>query len=397
MSRPLNVLMIEDSEYDAELVLEELRRGDFEPSAVRVDTPEAMLAALQDRQWDLILSDYTMPRFSGPEALSMLKQHALDVPFIMISGTVGEDIAVASLKAGASDFLVKGQLLRLLPAISRELQDAKERLARRQAERDLEKSHAILAHYTQKLEQSNKELEHFATIASHDLQSPLRKVQMFSNHLQSVTQGQLSPEAAEDIVRIQRAVQKMQEMIQDLLAFSRVNRKGKPFAPVAIAPLIQETVRDQEDVIQTLGARVEVDIPDPSLQPEIDALQIQALLCNLIENALKFSQEGVAPHIRIHGAKLATEDSYRITVEDNGIGFKAEFAERIFEVFERLNGVSQYPGTGMGLAICKKIVERHQGAIKAESTPGEGSRFIITLPMRQPVGPDPAIAPLNSG
>src|SRR5689334_22065487 len=142
MRKPLRVLIVEDGEDDATLLLRELRKGGYEPASERVDTPAAMTAALAKQPWDLIISDYSMPRFNGIAALQMLKESGLDIPFLLVSGAVGEDTAVAAMKAGASDYLVKGQLARLTPAIERELRESEVRRQRRQAQIALQESEA---------------------------------------------------------------------------------------------------------------------------------------------------------------------------------------------------------------------------------------------------------------
>jgi light-regulated signal transduction histidine kinase (bacteriophytochrome) len=233
--------------------------------------------------------------------------------------------------------------------------------------------------YAGKLERSNKELERFATVASHDLQEPLRKVMIFSDHLKMISQATLSAEALDDIQRMQRATCRMQNLIDDLLDLSRVNRGVKPFQKLDLAEVIMEVLSDLDLQIQESGGQVDV---GNMMTIEADPRQMEQLLENLISNALKFHREGVPPIVKISAEPM--DNMYcRIVVEDNGIGIKAEYYERIFEAFVRLHGKEMYPGTGIGLAICKKIVERHEGGMTIESIPNQGSRFIITLPRYQ--------------
>src|SRR5687767_11360603 len=140
MSRPLRVLLVEDQEDDALLTLRALRAGGFQPESIRVDTPQAMASALAEKSWDIVISDYAMPKFSGPAALALLQKSGLDLPFIVVSGTIGEDVAVTTMKAGAHDYMMKGHLARLVPAVERELQDAEQRRLRRRAEHSLRES-----------------------------------------------------------------------------------------------------------------------------------------------------------------------------------------------------------------------------------------------------------------
>jgi PAS domain S-box-containing protein len=233
------------------------------------------------------------------------------------------------------------------------------------------------------LQQSNRELEDFAHIASHDLQEPLRKIQAFGELLDSKHAASLPPQARDYIERMRSAAKRMQVLINDLLAFSRVATKAQPFAPVDLAAVAREVAHDLELRVHEAGGHIDI-----GEFPVIDAdpLQMRQLLQNLVGNALKFQRDDVPPVVTI-GATV--EDGMcRINVADNGIGFDEKYADRIFTMFERLHGRGKYEGTGIGLAICRRIAERHGGTIVAHSTPGEGSTFIITLPVKQGEEPD---------
>jgi PAS domain S-box-containing protein len=233
-----------------------------------------------------------------------------------------------------------------------------------------------LENYARKLEISNRELEQFSTIASHDLQEPLRKVQMFS---QMVSEN-CNDEGRDYLERIQNATTRMQNLISDLLVLSRVNRKGQPFHKVDLNQCVQDALDDLEVSIRELSPVITW---DPLSMIEADATQIKQLFLNLIGNALKFHKPGEAPNIHILGKRLA-DNHYEIVVEDQGIGFDDKYGERIFRPFERLHGhAAKYPGTGMGLCIVRKIVERHGGTIEAHGEEGVGARFIVTLPCQQ--------------
>ena len=229
-----------------------------------------------------------------------------------------------------------------------------------------------------RLEHSNHELEQFAFIASHDLQEPLRKIQAFGNLLGTKCSDKLDEQGKDYLTRMQNAAKRMQQLIRDLLKYSRVATRPEPLDTVDLREAVMEVISDLELRIERLGANVEV-----FELPAIKAVksQIHQLFQNLIANALKFHGEE-QPHIKIYSQR--TDHDYRIFVEDNGIGFDEQFLDRIFTPFQRLHGRSAYEGTGMGLAICRKIVERHGGSITAKSKPGEGSTFIITLPEKQP-------------
>ena len=245
----------------------------------------------------------------------------------------------------------------------------------RKAEQELRK-------YTRELAQSNSQLEEFAYVASHDLQEPLRKIQAFGDRLRQNTQGQLDETSLDYLDRMQRASNRMQQLIEDLLAFSRITTKGQPFTLVNLEDILSGVLNDLEIRIEQTHATVEHD-PLPSLLA--DGLQMRQLLQNLIGNALKYHRKDVPPVVKITVEMFeeAHQTWLRLSVSDNGIGFEQKYAERIFGVFQRLHNRNAYEGTGMGLAICRKIIERHEGRIIALGYPNEGATFTVELPFLQ--------------
>lgn len=235
--------------------------------------------------------------------------------------------------------------------------------------------------YTEKLELSNRELQDFAYVASHDLQEPLRKVQAFGDRLERKCGEQLSDDGRDYVRRMRDASARMQTLINDLLTFSRVTTNAQPFKPIDLATIATEVVSDLEVRIEQSHGRVEIG----SLSVvDADALQMRQLFQNLIGNALKFNREGTPPVVKVYEEDANSgSEIRRIVVEDNGIGFDEKYLDRIFTVFQRLHGRAEYEGSGIGLAVCRKIVERHDGHLTATSRPGEGSKFIIELPIRQ--------------
>ncbi|MBN1932967.1 MAG: PAS domain S-box protein [Desulfobacterales bacterium] len=237
----------------------------------------------------------------------------------------------------------------------------------------------ILSQQAKELSRSNSELEQFAYAASHDLQEPLRKIVAFGERLNIKCGDVLGDQGHDYLKRMSNAAKRMQILISDLLAFSRVTTRAQPFSPVNLNQVVQENLQDLEVLIDKTQGTVEIESL-PTI--EADPTQMRQLIQNLIENALKFHREDVAPIVKIRGQILA-DKVCQIMVEDNGIGFNEKYERRIFEVFQRLHGRGVYEGTGIGLAICRKIVERHGGNINAKSVSGQGTTFIVTLPVKQ--------------
>jgi signal transduction histidine kinase len=239
--------------------------------------------------------------------------------------------------------------------------------------------------YTKKLELRNKELQDFAFIASHDLQEPLRKIQVFGDRLMRNHEASIDSFTCDSIKRIQSSANRMQMLVSDLLKYTQISMEPGPFFRVNLSDVLEEVLIDLEPEREKAGAIVEAaDLP----AIDGDRKQMFDLFHNLIGNALKFVDANKSTHVvRIYGQKEgAPEGRYNFFVEDNGIGFDEKYLELIFTPFQRLHSRGKYEGSGIGLAICRKIVELHNGAITARSAPGEGSTFIITLPVRHNQG-----------
>lgn len=234
------------------------------------------------------------------------------------------------------------------------------------------------------LEQRNRELQDFAYIASHDLQEPLRKVRAFADLLRE-DYGEAVDEVGQHYLeRMQDAARRMSQLINDLLSFSRISTQGKPFEPVDLNDVLNDVIADVEVHISDVeGTLIRGKLPTL----DADERQMRQLLQNLISNAFKFSRKGVRPVVSVHAspapeALMPGQEACVLAVSDNGIGFDEKYLDRIFTPFQRLHRREQYSGTGIGLAICRRIVERHGGSITATSTPGEGSTFFVTLPLQ---------------
>ncbi len=278
---------------------------------------------------------------------------------------------LAVMKTVADQVAVAMERIRLIEGLSN---------ARDELELRVEERTAELQKYMAKLEESNKALQDFASIASHDLQEPLRKVEAFGSILRQKYGDKLGEEGNDYVERLIGANKRMRSLITALLEYSRLTTRANPFSQVDLNGIVNEVLSDLEVRIAKTGGKVDNgDLP----VIEADPTQMRQLFQNLIGNALKFHKEGEKPVIKI-SSSLGDNEELLIMVEDNGIGFEEEYAEKIFAPFQRLHGRSSpYKGTGMGLAICKKIVERHEGSITARSTPGEGAKFIVELPSKR--------------
>ena len=508
----LRVLHVEDNELDAELVALALRRGGFSVSVVAVHEEAGFVRELRAHRPDLVLADYNLPQWTGMGALDVLQREGLDIPLIMVSGTLGDVAAVECIKRGATDYVLKDGLARLPEAVRRALQEkhllrlrrvAEEALARKvaeladqkfaldqhsivavtdvqgtityvnqnfcaisqyareellgqnhrlinsgyhpkeffqqmyqtiaagqvwsgeirnqakdgsfywvdativpflgsdgkprqyvairaditerkRAEEEVQKLNAALNQRVEELARSNAELEQFAYIASHDLQEPLRMVASYTQLLAERYRGKLDENADKFIGYASEGALRMQTLIQDLLAFSRVGRNVAARANVDCNTAIDEVLLNLDPAIQESGALVS-HTPLPPLV-WVDRSQLIQLFQNLIGNAIKF--RGKEPPIISIEAKEAN-GQWMFSVKDNGIGIAQESAANIFVVFQRLHTRIEYPGNGIGLAICKKIVERNGGKIWVEAQPGGGSIFNFTLPCEDPNEPGP--------
>lgn len=238
----------------------------------------------------------------------------------------------------------------------------------------------------QELIRSNEELKQFAFVASHDLQEPLRKIKSFGDRLKTTCGDTLTEQGRDYLERMQNAASRMQTLIEDLLTLSRVTTRAQPFVSVNLTKIAQEVLFDLELYVQQTEGSVEIgELPTI----EADPLQMRQLLQNLIGNALKFHRPHIPPVIKIYSQFLNNQadnilthsELCQIIVEDNGIGFEEKYLNRIFNVFQRLHSSIEYEGTGISLAICRKIIERHHGNITAQSIPGQGSKFMIVLSM----------------
>jgi signal transduction histidine kinase len=370
-STKLRVLLVEDNPADVELVLLALRKDGFDVSSDVVQTVEEFMLRIRKTGYDVILADYNLPQWSGMEALELLRRENQDVPLIVVTGYLGEEKAVECIKQGATDCVLKDHLARLPLSVGRALEEGRLRQQRRQSEEELARKVSELA-------RSNAELEQFAYVASHDLQEPLRMIANYTQLLAERYRGQLDEQADKFIGYSVDGAVRMQALIQDLLKFSRAGKQEIEPRTTECRAVVEQAVKNLQAAVQESGAVVNwnglpVVMADPS--------QLTQVFQNLIANAIKF-HGAETPVIQIDAEEKDHE--WVLAVSDNGIGIPAESWQDIFVIFRRLHTRTEYAGNGIGLAICKKIVERHGGKLWIEAQAKPGCRFKFTLPTEPP-------------
>jgi two-component system cell cycle sensor histidine kinase/response regulator CckA len=381
---PLRALIVEDSPADAEMILRELRRGGFAPVHERVETAEALRAALARQDWDVVLSDYFLPGFDAPGALAVLQASGGDLPFIVVSGSVGEDTAVAAMLAGATDYIMKDRLQRLPPAVTRALADASVRRERVQLQRDLAQA--------QKLEAIGR----LAGGVAHDFNNVLTAILGSSELLLLDTPRDAT--AREEIEIIRDAATRAQDLIRQLLAFSA-------------RQVLQPAVIDLNALVKNLGRMLRRLIGEDlalatELAPDlgsvrVDPGQVEQVLVNLAVNARDAMPDGGRLTIRTanvdvaESGELANGRYVLVEVSDTGIGMDAATLARAFEPF--FTTKERGKGTGLGLASAYGIVRQSGGQITVSSTPGAGTTFRIHLPrVDTPVDAARATSPVTA-
>ena len=374
MSAELRVLIVEDSVQDAELLLRELKKGGYAPLHERVETPSEMRAALERQPWDAVISDFVMPQFNGVEALKLFQSMGIDIPFVIVSGQIGEDTAVQVMKAGANDYIMKDNLKRLVPAVEREIRDAQIRRERQKAEEELRKKQEEL-HLARKMDKLKDE---FLGLLSHEMRTPLTtmlgSLAVLRGDYESLTQEdsfQLIDDAYHE-------AESLCNIVDNLLQLSRIQagRLNLFRERISISDIVDEVVARMGQSVT--NHRLVTDIVPGLPQVLADPVRVQIVLRNLLDNAIKYSPRGGDVAI------FATQEAQELVigVRDQGTGISPGDMERLFRPFERL-GVSsaEIKGTGLGLIVCLRLIEAHGGRIWVDSELGKGSTFYFTLPV----------------
>ena len=354
----VKVVLIEDNSADADLILRELTHEGFSLASNIIETPEQLRWQLQDTPPDFILSDYNLKNWGGMEALEIVRSTKLDIPFILVSGSLGEIAAVECIKRGATDYILKDSLARLPVAVRRAL-----------AEKELRsQKHAVET----ELERSNHDLEQFASVASHDLQEPLRMMAIYAELLGERC-GKVGGDTDKYIHYIIDGAARMKAMIKDLLEFSRVGNEGTEIKAMDSELVLEAALLNLTAAVRGSGAQI---IHDCLPTVMANSSQLRQVFQNLIGNAIKFRGTR-SPVIKISAEKRNAE--WVFAISDNGIGIAAEHVDTVFAIFQRLHTKTEYAGNGIGLAICKKVIERLGGRIWIESHPREGTTLKFTL------------------
>jgi signal transduction histidine kinase len=397
------ILLVDDRE-DNLLSIETILEQDNYEFVKATSGRQALKILLAEYDFALILMDVNMPNFNGFETAALIREREKlkHIPIVFITAnSYGDENVFQGYKAGAVDYIYKPinpDLLRAkvsvfielyrknhaLMAQEERLISINKNLANEISERKIseEKIKALnlqLLQNIDKLEAANKDLDRFAFMASHDLQEPLRKIRTFSDSLKRKYSNALDKDGFDVIQKIEGAAQRMSNLIHDILTFSKISMEKKNFIESDLNILLKDVLTEMDATVSEKQARIIIDrLPSMNVNPVL----IRPLFYNIISNSLKYSKPETPPVIKVHAEDNGTpEKKYmRIYFEDNGIGFEQKYAEEIFTMFNRLPHPHPVEGTGIGLALCKKIVEVHNGYISAMSKVDEGSTFIVSLP-----------------
>jgi signal transduction histidine kinase len=413
-SKPdVKILVVDDREdnlFSIETILEKDSYTIVKASSGR----EALKVLLHQQDFSLILMDVQMPELNGFETAQIIyeRDKLKNIPIIFITAfSYDEDYIFKGYKTGGVDYIYKPinpDLLRMKVSVFVELYRKNQQLllhekkllaANKSLQKEIEERkiseqkvkllNEQLVTNNAHLKTINEELDRFAYVASHDLQEPLRKIMVFSDKI--LMNGSMDEETEKYFKKIINSSKRMQMLINDLLSFSRQSVSIADFEKTDLTVVAKEAITELEIEIEKTNAQIHVDnLPEVWAVPSL----IKQLFYNLFSNAIKFRKKTVEPvvHIKVQktqinghrlSGKLNGNGYYKISISDNGIGFDPKYADEIFMVFKRLNSLHEYEGTGVGLSICKKIVEKHNGYITAQSEPGKGSAFIIDLPDKQ--------------
>lgn len=365
---PAGRLLVVDDEIRLMTALRDtLRDEGYE--VLGVSTAADALTSLRTTSFDLLLTDLTMPQMDGIALLNAALKIDPQLVGIVITGHGTIETAVEAMKAGAFDYVLKPfKLSAILPVLNRAL-------AVRRLRRQNEELQKRVAERTHELETANRELESFSSSISHDLRAPLRTIIGFSEVVEKDCHALLPPQSQRHLQTIVATAARMNQLIDDLLQFSRFNRQELSRQPVVTSRLVEEVVREIR--LQTAGQEVRVELgalPDC----QADAALLRQVFINLLSNAFKFTRGKNPRVVEVGSQQSAGEVIY--FVRDNGAGFDMRYAGKLFAIFQRMHRAEAFEGTGVGLSIVQRIIHRHGGRIWAEAEVGKGATFYFTLP-----------------
>lgn len=356
MKIPLNILIIDDSEDDRELYARLLRSDEkAEWSIYEAETGEEGLETYLGKRIHSVLLDYSLPGRDGLEVLSDLASHNGHAAVVMLTGQGNELVAIDSMKKGAQDYLVKGDVTP--EKLQKAIHNAMDRVT-----------------MIRKIDEQREALESFSMVLAHDLRTPIHQIRGFCDLIGTALEKGKYDKVREYREYVDRAALSMSQLIDTLVKYNGVGRGDIPFEPVSLHGVVDEALSNLSHIIGQRNAKVTYDA-----LPEVtgNAPQLAQLLQNIISNGIKYCRAEIPT---VHIAAKEGPYGYEISVKDNGIGIPEDCYSRVFEPFKRLHGPGEFSGTGLGLATCKKIVDRHQGKIWCESQEGQGTTFTFTLP-----------------
>lgn len=385
----LNLLIIEDSEDDAVLIVENLKRQGLRISFEIVETLDGFSSVLQSKNFQIIICDHSMPGFTSFDVLQRLKESKKDIPFIIVSGIIGEELAVEAMKQGAHDYVMKKNLNRLGPAIEREIQEAKIRVRIVKAQEDLKESEQMYKKLSEELTESVKVRDEFIAIASHEFKTPISTLLLqVELSMRMLSQGKISAYGPEHLQKtfnqILKQTKNLSKLIDNLLGLAMLNMgkvKINPTPGIDLNILIQELVDELLNGIQNTDFDrnlIHLKLYDGPLIVNVDPERVEQVINNLISNAIKYGHRKIV-EVTVSGSE---EKWAEIQVKDHGDGIRTEDQEKIFKPFQRCLSTSHISGLGLGLFISSEIMKSHGGELLVESLPLEGATFIARFPLQ---------------